>query len=448
MLKVLCAVLVALVVGSCGGGGDPTAAPTSAAMMASPVAARSQGQGPSASTLVASPVSIVNTTTAGDQMLRTIGSTADGGYVVVWTSGGDTLFMQAYDSTGARSGGEVRIPVVISGVSDDAARQAIGRSSVAVLTDGSVVVAYNVFRTVELPGGLTSSSSGAFFQRFDGSGNQLQPETEIAVHAFEGPKGHVVEVPTALALSDGGFVVAWALTHYSAQFGTISTLSLRWYDSQGQLVGSPAEVGDFPALNYRLAADTTGGFTLSVAETDNFFNREFFVLHYDASHAFVEVVTPRFSDVLLLPLGSGYVLFASQNGAATAQILDSQGNPVGTAMPIASMPVAARELADGTYVAIEAQGTGFVAQRFAADGTVLGAPIAIDSGAARPAIVALAETGFAAAWTTTSVSGDTDVATQRFVEPFSARKKACLDSAKAAGLKGQQRKAFVDACMA
>ena len=107
----------------------------------------------------------------------------------------------------------------------------------------------------------------------------------------------------------------------------------------------------------------------------------------------------------------------------------------------------ARELADGTYVAIWPADGGFVAQRFAADGTRIGKPLAIASSGAVPAVVALADTGFSAVWSASSGNGDGDgdVFTQRFVERLSDRKKACLDSAK--GLKGQERKAFVDACM-
>ena len=59
------------------------------------------------------------------------------------------------------------------------------------------------------------------------------------------------------------------------------------------------------------------------------------------------IVAPGSSPVVLLPLADGYLLFTSETGAATAQILDSHGNPIGTPRPIPSMPVIARELADG-----------------------------------------------------------------------------------------------------
>ena len=54
-----------------------------------------------------------------------------------------------------------------------------------------------------------------------------------------------------------------------------------------------------------------------------------------------------------------------------------------------------------------------MAQRFAADGTPLGEPVAIDSNRALPRIASLANTGFAAAWTDPGATGDADVFTQR-----------------------------------
>ena len=205
------------------------------------------------------------------------------------------------------------------------------------------------------------------------------------------------------------------------------------------------EVGDFPALSYSIAADNHRGFTLSTSQMDNFFNTDVSAFHYDANHVFQQLVAPRHGAALLLPLEAGYVLFESDGAGASAQILDNQGNPTGAARSVPSVPVAARELADGTYVAIWPAGAGFSAQRFAAEGTPLGEPLAIDSNGGTPAIVALADGGFAVAWTAAGMAGDTDVFTQRFVERFSDRKKACLNSAK--GLKGQERKAFVNACL-
>ena len=129
------------------------------------------------------------------------------------------------------------------------------------------------------------------------------------------------------------------------------------------------------------------------------------------------------------------------------QMLDTQGHPVGEVTTVASLPFAARELADGNYVVVWFADGVHTAQLFADDGTSLGKAVPISSNGNAPAVAALAAPGFVAAWSADSASGDSDVYVQRFPEKRSEHRKACLDSARGEGLKGRQRKAFVDACM-
>jgi len=448
MLKFLCAALAAWVLGSCGGGGGADASGMGMVLPGSPLTAPVQvAKGAMDSVLLAGPVSVVNTTTANDQVLRAIGATAEGGYIVAWISSGQILYLQAYDAAGGMSGSQVQIPLEITAPTQVANRLAVEQSSLAVLSDGSVVVLYSITRDVESPNGSASTTTGVFFQVFSVSGTRVVPETEVASQPFAGPKGPYLGTPAVVALSDGGFVVASALAHYSTRFASISTLSLYWFDSRGQPVGAPAVVGDFPELRYALVADAHGGLTLSTSNTSDNYRTDYTVFHYGADHTAQTIVAPRGRPAVVLPLENGYVLFAI-GGEATVQRLDSQGNPVGESTTIASLPVAARELADGTYVVFWFANGAYVAERFAADGTSLGQPVPIDSSGAAPSIAALADPGFAAAWTAASANGDSDVYTQRFTERLSDRKRACLNSAKAQGLKGQERKAFVDACMA
>jgi hypothetical protein len=444
MFKVIIAAVAASVLVSCGGGGESQSTLSASASSA----ALAQDIAPGHAALVADPVSVVNTTTAGSHSLNTVGATPDGGYIVAWTSSAEpALFIQAYDSTGAKAGAETQIPLNIVAPTPEAATAAILRSSVAVLSDGSVVVVYLVTRNIDLPGGGVQTTTGLYFQRFDANGNQLMGETPITSQPFQGPKGPFIQFPQIAPLSDGGFVVGWGIAHFSAQFGSISTLYLRWFDSQGQPVGYLWEVGDFPALTYRIIPDTQGGgFTLLTSQTDNFFRTEYSAFHYDASHAFLQVVAPQLDAVFVLRLEAGFVVFSRTAAGATAQMLDSQGNPVGAATSIPSLPFDARELADGTYVTISFASGDFVAQRYAAGGEAMGDPVPIDSAGVGPQIVPLADGGFAAAWTAASVSGGIDVYTQRFTERFSDRMKACQDRAK--GLTGLERKTFIEACTA
>jgi hypothetical protein len=442
MFKTFFAVLATLILQSCGGGGGADSVSTF--LSSEHVQAKKASPGPA---LLAEPASVVNTATTKGQ-LRNVGATSDGGYVVAWFSGSSTIYIQAYDSDGAKAGPQKPLQLEIQARTEDDSRRAIQASSVAVLNDGTVAVVYRVTRDIDLLNGTFRTVAGVFLQRFDANGNLLMGETEVVSQEEppNAPRAPFLNAPRVVALSSGGFVVSTAVSFFSPQFGSTSTLSLRWFDSQGQAVGSPVEVGNFPQLTYSIVADTRGGFTLSISQLDNFFRTEFSVFHYDANHIFQEIVPPQFGAALLLPLEGGYVLFTSGAAGATAQILDNRGSPIGTPATIPAMPVTARELADGSYVAIWFAGATFVAQRFAADGTPLGEPLSIDSNGAVPQVAALADTGFAAAWSPFSVNGDTDVYTQRFFERFSDRKKACLDNAK--GLKGQERKAFVDACLA
>lgn len=457
MPRIVLAAVAALALVSCGGGGDGvTAVDTTVSAGAMSFAA----VGPSALAqatlsarkqpdLRAGQVSRVNSTSLGNQELRAVGAIGDGGYVVAWASGGTSLYIRAFDGAGIATGPETGVAIDIAAPTPDAAAAAIELSSLAVLSDGTVVVVYRISRDLAMPGGFVQTTSGVYFQRFDRHGRMLTPETQVASQAFAGPKGPFIAQFEALALSHGGFAVGWSVAHYSTQFGSISTLALRWFDGQGNAVGPPTEVGDFPELTFGMVADTHGGFTLSTVRTDNFYMRDSDILHYDSSHAFLEVVPPTRSQVLLLALEQGYVLFAADGTGATQQPLDARGAALGTPLQIPSLPVAARELADGTYVTLARGGNGaFTIGWFTADSTPLDAQLEIRSAGVVPLWVSLADGGFAAAWTGASANEGTDVYTQSFEESkWNRKKKACLEGVKRQRLTGQARKARIDACM-
>lgn len=447
MRNMILGACVALALAACGGGGGSGGAGDSSQSLSSAgelLQAKIISPDP---TLVAQQVLAVNTTTAGNQALRSIGATSDGGYTVAWISGNATLYIQRFDSSGAMEGTETLIPLSIQAPTDAAALQAIALSSMTVLSDGSVVVAYRVSRHTDQPNGTVLTKTGVYIQRFDATGVQLLGETEVAsqeevLHS----RSPVVQDLKTAALADGGFVVGWTVASFSAQFGFISSLSLQRYDSQGQPVGAVVQVGQLPGLAYSIYADAHGGFALKIGQLDISFNTRNSVIHYDADFTSRLLVAPRIGAALLLPLEEGYVRFESDETGSFRLRLDSDGNPVGVPTPIPSVPVAARELADGSYVVIWAAAGGFTGQRFAADDTPMGNPLSIQTSGALPEMVALADVGFALAWTAAGGGGDTDVYTQRFVEVKSNTKKACLNSAK--GLRGQERKAFMNACLA
>jgi hypothetical protein len=453
MLRCVLAVLATWVLISCGGGdgnGGVTAA--GAASAAEPLALlplSATAKHNKALALLAGEVSLVNVATPGNEQLRAIGATSDGGYVVAWLGAGPTLFIRPYNSAGKAAGDQVGLQVNFAARTPTDAAQAIGQASVAVLADGTVIVLYRISRDVVASGGFAGSSTGLYFQRFDLRGVPRGPETQVAVQADAGLKSPFISQATAVALPGGGFVTAWTVAHFSTRFASVSTLGLRWFDSAGAAVGSPTEVGTFPELTFDVVSDSHDGVTLSMVWTDNFDGRESDVLHYDASHVFLEVVTPTLRQVVLLPLQHGYVLFALDTSGATEQLLDAQGVLLGAPMPIPSLPASARELADGTYVTLRPSGNGaFTVEWYAAGMTPLEAQLAIGSRGVLPQLAALADPGFAVAWTGLSANPGTDVYTQSFRESGGNMKKACLDSAKQQKLNGHARKDFIEACMA
>jgi hypothetical protein len=394
---------------------------------------------------LAGPVSVVNTTTANDQMLRAVGATQDGGYVVAWISAGQLLFMQAYDSAGAGTGSEIRIPLQIDAPTQAASRSAIEQSSIAVLRDGSVVVLYFIGRDVAFPDGSTSRTYGEFFQIFSANGMQLVPETEVVSRPYAGPYGPNLAPARLVALSDGGFAVASVVSYYQTGYGSTPSVTLLWFNGRGQPVGSPVGVGAFHEGFQDPVADAHGGLVFYATRIS--VNRYVYTAyHYGPDHVLSRTfVGPPWLRILLLPLEDGYVLFTA---AGTMQMLDAQGNPVGEATAVASLPYAARELADGNYLVVWFADGVYTAQLFAHDGTSLGKAVPIGSNGTAPVLAALAAPAFVAAWSAIGASGDSDVYVQRFSEKLGEHRRACLDSAMRQGLKGQERKAWVDACMA
>lgn len=441
------AALLILGLAACGGGGGGGEAGSAAL---APSAAKQMSTAKKANpTLVAQPVSLVNTTTAGDQSLRAIGALSDGGYTVAWISG-TTLSMQRYDSAGNKTGTETPIQLVVN--PRDTASQVLAASSVAVLTDGTVVVAYAVRRTSLDPNTPNVSEDAVYMQRFDADGVQILPETLIASLVDTDPRrpttfGSVQVVP----MPDGGYVVGWGTFRTSATVGSVNTFSTERFNNQNQPVGGIVNIA--PAgvslAQYRIVADTDadGGYTLYWSGTGpDFQPTGLNVTHYDANQVATPILTGWMGNALLLALEDGrYVLYTSDAmGGVYSQFLDSAGAPVGEKTATPFMPVAAQLLADGSYVVFwTATSGGMTAQRYDANGQAMGDLLTLQTSGTQRQVVGLADGGFAVAWT--AQGADLDVYTQRFIEAAGSQRKACLDAAK--GMKGQARKAFMTACL-
>jgi len=402
---------VALLLSACGGGDSGTTAP---APVPAPVPVPVQAPVPTlapvpapAPALLVQPASRVNTITAGEQRFDSVSAQADGGYTVAWIDNNLAFAIQRYDSTGAKVGTEVSVPF-----SKLATTGVINTTSVAVLRDASVVLVYETSRRLDTGQPL----EGVFFQRFDASGAQLSGEvTVVSRIAFNGAVVSGGGVPNAVPLADGGFVVAWA--SYGINPISISnTVYKQRYNSQAQPVGGNVLVSTYRARGfgaYTLAADRQGGYILTMLRSINPMenNPATSVVHFDAADTAREIVPERLGSALLLPLaGERFVRFTSDSTGILRQFLDSAGNPVGDAASAASMPVAATELADTSFVVfMPASGGSFTAQRFNATGAALGTAVAVDASTA----AALTGGSLALARSATLPGCDLDVYTQR-----------------------------------
>ena len=411
---------VALLLSACGGGaggGDSatrTAAASTTPLTLAGTSSGTMAQAPApapvpapAPALLIQPASRVNTITSGEQRFASVSAQADGGYAVAWIDNNLAFAIQRYDSAGAKVGTEVSVPF-----SKLATTGVINKISVAVLRDASVVLVYETSRRLD----TGQPVEGVFFQWFDASGAQLSGETTVVSQiAFNGPVEPGGGFLKAVPLADGGFVVTWASFAINP-ISVFNTVYKQRYNSQAQPVGGNALVSSYRAPGfgaYALAADRQGGYTLTLLRSSNSFENKpgTSVVHFDAADTAREIVPERLGSALLLPLaGERFVRFTSDSTGILRQFLDSAGNPVVDAASAASMPVAATELADASFVVFTpASGSAFTAQRFSATGAALGSAVAVDASTA----AALTGGSLALAWSATLPGCDLDVYTQR-----------------------------------
>jgi hypothetical protein len=418
------ALAATLVLAACGGGDtgtgsavltpDPVIAPPTAPSPAPPDA-----PGHASALLIPQPVSVVTTNTAGDQLDRAIGATADGGYTVLWKTDAN-LSMRHYDSKGLAAGPET--PLQVTWVTQGFASN-IRDGSVAVLEDGSVVLAYWKWNN---NAGPVVSSGGASMQRFGPDGAQTMLETTVVTFYSNDPRGGInIGDVQVLAMPGGGYLVGWETHQGDPRFGELRSFSTRFFDSLNRPVGPAIELdtGDAIYQVFRIAPDGLGGYTLywhGVRPDQRLTPTGLNVTHYDQTQSALKVLSAGPGDALLLPLRDGrYLLYTSDAaGSATREFLDSQGAPQLPVTAAPAMPALAWVLADGTYmVAWPADPGGLTVQRFDDQGTAIADVLALPADATQSRFVtALEGGGFATAWSAASPAGDLDVYTQSFLQ--------------------------------
>jgi hypothetical protein len=135
---------------------------------------------------------LINTTTASEQMYPAISALSDGGYVVTWMSfmqDGSGIYAQRYNNLGATVGGETLINTTMA--------SAQVYPAITALSDGGYVVTWMSY-------GQDGSDSGIYAQRFDALGATVGGETLINT-----TMASAQVYPAITALGDGGYVVTW-----------------------------------------------------------------------------------------------------------------------------------------------------------------------------------------------------------------------------------------------
>jgi hypothetical protein len=182
---------------------------------------------------------LVNTTTAGYQMLPDISAGSDGRFVVTWAGEGpgdiSGIFYQRFDPAGNPVGAETLVNTTVNG------NQTL--PSVAVDVSNDFVIAWSGYGA--------GDSAGIFLQRFDAEGNLIDGE-------------HLVNTQTASTQEDaclssypnGSLVVTWASY---AQDGSEWGIFAQKYDDNGQRDGTEFQVNQTTPGSQRYPSVATLG---------------------------------------------------------------------------------------------------------------------------------------------------------------------------------------------
>jgi hypothetical protein len=174
--------------------------------------------------------SLVNTFNIGVQDKPFIAALAGGGFVVAWTSEGDTLdFFQVFDSARHPVGPNVLVanPVGSTAVTD-----------VAALPDGGFILLYTAVQ-VDMPGAFQQA---VFAARYDSSGNPVGAQQLIAQTT---DRFAPIASDSVLALPGGGWLVTWH-QEFLAQTALLGgTLEGLRFDAAGTRVGDVIQLGSF-----------------------------------------------------------------------------------------------------------------------------------------------------------------------------------------------------------
>jgi ELWxxDGT repeat protein len=364
---------------------------------------------------------LVNTQTAGNQLLPRTGALTGGGFVITWTdtsgtlgdSSGTSIKARMFDASGNAVGSEFLVNSQTAGPQDS--------SVVTGLAGGGFVIVWH-----DYSGTLGGSTNGSIkAQMFDAAGNETGGEILVSSDTAGGQSW-----PSVTALANGGFVVSF--DDGSGALGELNhSVVAQVFDASGNKVGDEFVVsaanadwqglstltglanGDFVATWEDEAAD--GSYSIEGQVFDQNGAKIGAAFQVNTSAASGTMSTPK---VAALANGGFVATWWGANGAE-AQLFDSAGNKVGVEFAAgptnftstASEALTLSSTTDGGFIVAwtdysntlgDTSESGIAAQRFDASGNKIGAQFLANTQTAgaqwRPSIIGLTDGGYAVSW--------------------------------------------------
>ncbi len=340
---------------------------------------------------------LVNTTTAGDQDQPHIIGLANGGFVVVWRGTGE-VWAQVFDALGAPVGTQFMVNTTTASAQNN--------PRAAALADGGFIVTW----TDASQTGADTDGLAVRARRFAEDGTAIDANDFVV----NSTTAVTQQTPSVTGLSDGGFFVVFE----SSAVGTFEVRGRR-FDSDGNPLGNDFAIG--VDENPDVALLSNGGLVVvwqddSALDGDTSLDAirgQLFNALGDAVGTPFLINTTTLAaqvDPRVAALASGFVVvwtdysetgFDTEFAAVRGQVFDVFGNTLGgeflvnTGIALDQRDAEITALNDGGFFVVWADTSGdILGQRFAADGTRVGAELLICPASAdgdHPAVTVLSD---------------------------------------------------------
>jgi len=194
----------------------------------------------------------ISTSTAGPQDGPAITGLADGGYLAVWEGNGSGdaygIFAQRFDASGAKVGGETRINSTTTDLQSDPA--------ITVLANGGYVVSWQSYPDDHDNDEDTQAPGDIYAQLYNASGAKVGGQSLVSTTTAGNQ-----EEPNVTALSDGGYLVTWN----GNGSGDSAGIFAQRYNASGAKVGAETRINTTTADNQEFSQITAladGGYLI------------------------------------------------------------------------------------------------------------------------------------------------------------------------------------------